>query len=152
MADKDRKPRVLFLCTGNSCRSQMAEGLLRRMAGDRVDVYSAGLEPRPVHPMAVRVMDEIGIDISTQRSKSVTEYLGRKSFAWIIIVCGRAQKACPTVFPGIHRRLFWPFEDPAAFGGTEQESLDAFRRVRDRIRDRLEEWVQETPQLRANGD
>jgi arsenate reductase len=145
MSARDHQPNVLFLCTGNSCRSQMAEGLLRDMAGDRFDVYSAGLDPQPVHPMAVRVMEEIGIDISEQTSKSVKEYLGRKPFAYIIIVCGKAQESCPTVFPGVHERLFWPFEDPVAFQGTEDETLEKFREVRDNIHDRIEDWFEETP-------
>jgi arsenate reductase len=130
----------------------MAEGLLRELAGRRVESHSAGLEPRPVHPVAVRVMDEIGIDISRQHSKSVTEYLGRMSFAWIIVVCGKAQRACPTVFPGIHNRLFWPFEDPAECEGTEQEKLEKFREVRDQIKQKLEEWIEQTPRLQQENE
>ena len=144
MTERANLPNVLFLCTGNAGRSQMAEGLLRDMAGDKYDVYSAGLDPRPVHPLAVRVMDEMGIDISGQMSKSVKEYLGRKPFAYIIIVCGNAQRSCPSVFPGVHTKLFWPFEDPAEFEGTEEEALEKFREVRDNIKGRLEEWLEET--------
>lgn len=134
---------VLFLCTGNSARSQMAEALLREIGGDRFEVHSAGTDPQGVNPLTVRVLDEIGIDISQQRSKGVKEYLGRLMINYLIIVCDAAEKSCPSIWPGAHERLFWPFEDPAAVQGAEEERLAAFRRVRDRIRDRIEEWVAE---------
>jgi arsenate reductase len=135
-------PKVLFLCTGNSARSQMAEGFLRRYGGDRFDAYSAGLSPRPVNPLAVEVMDEAGIDISEQRSTGVREYLGRENFAYLITVCTDAERECP-IFPGISFRRHWPFDDPAAADGTEEERRAVFRRVRDEIGARVQEWIAE---------
>jgi arsenate reductase (thioredoxin) len=136
------KPRVLILCTHNSARSQMAEGLLRHLAGDRFDVYSAGLEPTQVHPLATRAMAEIGIDIGGQRSKSLFDYLGQVHFGYLITVCSRAEQECP-VFPGVSVRLHWPCDDPAAVTGSEEERLDAFRRSRDQIAARLRRWLTE---------
>ncbi len=129
------KPRVLFLCTGNSCRSQMAEGWLRHQAGDRFEVFSAGTQPQRVNPDAVRVMQEAGVDISRQQSKSVSKFLGQH-FAYVITVCDRANEACP-IFPGAGQRLHWPFEDPAHATGSEVERLAVFRRVRDEIAARV---------------
>ncbi len=143
MAATPPKQKVLFLCTGNSCRSQMAEALLRHHAGNRFEVFSAGLEPKPIHPLTVAVMDEKGIDASAQRSKDVTEYLGRERFQYVIIVCDGANRSCPSGFPGVNHRLFWPFEDPAAFEGSEEETLEKFRRVRDRIDARIRTWLDE---------
>jgi arsenate reductase len=140
------KDRVLFLCTGNSARSQMAEGLLREMAGDRYEALSAGMEPQPeVHPLAVRAMAEIGIDISEQQPKPVREYLGLERIRWLIIVCDRAKQTCPRVWPLLAEdaRLYWPFDDPAAAAGSGEERLAVFRRVRDEIRERLEAWLRE---------
>ena len=139
----DKQQNVLFLCTKNSARSQMAEGLLRTLAGDEFNVYSAGLEPDRVHPMAIEVMQEIGIDISEQRSKDVGEYLGRLFVHYLIIVCANAEQRCPSIFPGLAQRLFWPFDDPAAVEGSEQVQREAFRRVRDQIDQRLREWLDE---------
>jgi arsenate reductase len=130
MADKKR---VLILCTGNSARSQMAEGLLRRDAGDRYEVASAGTRPSRVRPEAVAVMAEIGIDISGHRSKSADEFIGRE-FDAILTVCDNARETCP-VFPGGGKRLHRSFEDPAAVEGGEEERRAAFRRVRDQIRE-----------------
>ena len=130
----DRK-RVLILCTGNSARSQMAEGLLRHMGGGRFEVESAGVEPSSVRPQAVEAMREVGVDISGHRSKSVEEFAGRE-FDYVITVCDNANERCP-VFPGNTRRLHWSFEDPAAAEGDEAERLAVFRRVRDEIRERL---------------
>ncbi len=138
------KKRVLFLCTGNSCRSQMAEALLSEIAGDRFESLSAGLKPQPsVHPMAVQVMAEVGIDISHQVPKGVEEYLGKHAVFALIVVCDRAQKTCPRVWPGLpqENRYFMPFDDPAAVTGAEDEQLAAFRRVRDEIRSALVDWV-----------
>jgi len=137
------KPHVLVLCTGNSCRSQMAEGFLRALAGDRFEVHSAGTRPaEAVHPLAVQVMAEAGIDISAQQPKSVQAYLGRLQVAHLIIVCDGANEECPRIFPGVllHRH-FWPFDDPARFTGTDEQVLTGFRRVRDEIRDRIEAWL-----------
>jgi len=139
----DRKQNVLFLCTKNSARSQMAEGLLRNLAGDDFSVYSAGLEPDRVHPMAVKVMSEAGIDISAQHSKDVKEYLGKLFAHYLIIVCANAEQRCPAIFPGMVERLFWPFDDPAAVEGSEEDQLTAFRRVRDEIDKRPRGWLVE---------
>lgn len=136
------KPKVLFLCTGNSARSQMAEGFLRHYAGDEYDVYSAGLEPRPVNPLAVDVMREVGIDISGQTSKGVRDYLGRVHFGFIITVCTDAERNCP-IFPGVSIRLYWPFDDPAAATGTEEQRRAVFRRVRDEIGAAVQTWLPE---------
>jgi arsenate reductase len=140
------KPMILVLCTGNSARSQMAEGFLRKYQGESFEVASAGTEPKPqVHPLAVRVMDEIGIDISNQRPKDLKAYLGRAPVRHILIVCDRANQSCPRVWPGAFTRTFMPFDDPAAATGTEAEKLAVFRRVRDEISQAMQTWVPETP-------
>lgn len=135
----DRK-RVLILCTGNSARSQMAEGLLRNLAGDRFTVASAGVAPSHVRPEAIQVMRELSIDISGHRSKSVDEFLG-KEFDYVITVCDNANEQCP-VFPGKTKRIHWSFEDPAAAQGDETRRLAVFRRVRDQLNERLEDFIQ----------
>jgi len=132
-------PRVLFLCTHNSARSQMAEGLLRTMAGDRFEVQSAGTEKTAVHPLAIRVMAEHGIDISGHSSK-VYDGLIAASWDSVITVCDDANERCP-VFPGAIERLHWSFEDPSRATGDEQARLVVFRRVRDEIEARLVEWL-----------
>ncbi len=129
------KKRVLILCTGNSARSQMAEGLLGHDAGDRFEVESAGTRPGHVRPEAIAVMKELGIDISGHRSKHVDEFQGQ-SFDYVLTVCDSAKESCP-VFPDQSKRIHKGFEDPAAFQGTEEERLALFRRVRDEIRDYL---------------
>jgi arsenate reductase len=129
------KERVLILCTGNSARSQMAEGLLRHTAGERFEVESAGTRPGRVRPEAIAVMKELGIDISGHRSKHVEEFEGQ-SFDYVLTVCDNARESCP-VFFGQAKRLHKDFEDPAALQGTEAERLALFRRVRDEIRDYL---------------
>jgi len=127
------KPTVLILCTGNSCRSHLAEGILRAVAGDILDVQSAGSKPAGyVHPLAIAAMKEIGIDISAHRSKSMTEFMDKR-VETVITVCGNADAACP-IFPGQVNRHHWPFEDPAHAPGTDAEKLEVFRRVRDAIR------------------
>jgi arsenate reductase len=131
---------VLFLCTGNACRSQMAEGWLKHLGGGRFEALSAGTKPQGLHPTAVRVMAEAGVDISRQRSKSVEEYRGRR-FDLLITVCGGAKESCPVFTGGVGGRLHWPVEDPAAADGAEEEALAVFRRVRDEIRARVEELV-----------
>ncbi|MBM4072056.1 MAG: arsenate reductase ArsC [Planctomycetes bacterium] len=137
-------PVVLFLCTGNSARSQMAEALLRKEAGDRFDAHSAGTEPRDINPLTVQIMNELGIDISQQRSKHVREYLGRLPVRILVVVCTEAEKTCPTTWPGALQRLFWRFEDPAAVQGTDDIKLSKFREVRDAIHQRIKEWLAET--------
>ena len=134
------KAKVLFLCTGNSARSQIAEAFLRRYADDHFEVYSAGLEPKGIHPYTVRVMDEVGIDLSRQTSKDVFQYLGQINFGFIITVCSKAEAKCP-IFPGVSLRMYWPFEDPAAFEGSAPEKLAKFREVRDQIDQRLRSWL-----------
>jgi arsenate reductase len=127
------RPTVLILCTGNSCRSHLAEGILHRAAGDLFDVHSAGSKPAGyVHPKAIAVMKEIGIDISGQASKHMNEFLNRK-IDTVITVCGNADQACP-IFPGQVNRYHWGFDDPAHVTGTEEEIFSAFRHVRDQIR------------------
>jgi len=129
------KPRVLILCTGNSARSQMAEGLLRHEAGDRFEVFSAGTAPSRIRPEAIAVMAEIGLDISGHRSKSVSEFVGQ-NLDFVITVCDNAKETCP-VFPGVIKRLHWSFEDPAAVEGSEEVRKASFRRIRDQIHGRI---------------
>ncbi len=137
---KGNRLRVLFLCTHNSARSQMAEGLLRQYAGDQIEVASAGTEPGVVHPLAVRAMQEIGIDISGARSKPVEEFLGQ-DFDYVITVCDRANETCP-IFPGDPERIHWSFPDPSAVDGSEAERLRAFVDVRTQLALRLRTWLQ----------
>ncbi len=140
------KPTVLFLCTGNSCRSQMAEGFLQSLAGDRYEAISAGTEPaESVHPIAVEVMREKGIDISGQIPIDVGNYLGKVHVGYLIVVCDAANDRCPRVFPGMVNRMFWPFEDPAKFVGNREATLERFRAVRDQIEARISQWLAETP-------
>ena len=136
-AAEAERSRVLFLCTHNSARSQMAEGLVRHLAGDRFEAYSAGTEATHVRPLAIRAMEEIGIDISGQESKTLNRYLG-EPFDYMITVCDEANEACP-FFPGAKNRLHWSFEDPAQATGSEEERLGVFRRARDKIRERIEQ-------------
>jgi len=137
------KVKVLFLCTGNSARSQMAEAFLRKDGENELEVHSAGLEPKGVHPYSERVMEEIGISLSGQYSKHLKEYMGKLHFAYVITLCAEAEASCPTTFPGIFQRLHWPFEDPAAFKGPEDKKLTKFREVRDQIERRIKAWVEE---------
>jgi arsenate reductase (thioredoxin) len=138
------KTRVLFLCTGNSARSQMAEAFLRLYGGDRFEAHSAGLEPKGINLCTRRVLAEVGIDMSGHSSKDLTVYLGKAHFGYLITVCSNAEARCP-IFPGVAIRLHWPFEDPAAVEGDDEEKLAAFRRVRDAIEARILDWLQEVP-------
>jgi arsenate reductase len=133
------KPRVLFVCTENSCRSQIAEGFLRHLAGDQFDVLSGGADPTELNAVAAEVMKEIGIDISGQHSKDVAQFLGQR-FHYIIRVCDKVRERCP-VLPGAIWYLDWSFEDPAAAPGAVAEKLAAFRRVRDQIEEKIVEFV-----------
>jgi len=133
--EKTAKEKVLFLCTHNSARSQMAEGLLRAFHGDRYEAWSAGAEPRDVSPYAVKVMAEIGIDIGNQRSKHLDE-VRETTFHRVVTVCDKAKEACP-FFPGATKMIHKSFEDPSAFAGGEEDVLAGFRRVRDQIKD----WI-----------
>ncbi|HXG91315.1 MAG TPA: arsenate reductase ArsC [Blastocatellia bacterium] len=139
------RKRVLILCTGNSARSQMAEGLLRAMAGDRFEVSSAGTSPSRVRPEAIGVMNEIGIDISSHRSKSVDEFVGQE-FDYVITVCDNAKESCPA-FPGKTKRIHWSVDDPAAASGDESARLAVFRRVRDELSERLRAFIAEELEL-----
>jgi arsenate reductase len=130
------KQRVLFICTHNSARSQMAEGLLRRLGGERFEVFSAGTEATHVRPLAIHAMAEIDIDISGQQSKTLDRYLG-EPFDAVITVCDAANETCP-IFPGAKQRRHWSFEDPSKATGSEDEQLAVYRRVRDEIRVRIE--------------
>jgi arsenate reductase len=133
------KTRVLILCTANSARSQMAEGLLRHDGGDRFEVASAGTQPSRVRPEAIQVMRELGIDISGQRAKSVADFLGQ-DFDYVITVCDAARQSCP-VFPGKARRIHWSVVDPAAAEGDDEARLAVFRRVRDELRAHLRRFI-----------
>lgn len=137
------KIKVLFLCTGNSARSQMAEALLRHYAGDLFDVFSAGLEPKGINPLTIRVMEEIGIPLEGHYAKHVREYMGKVHFGYLITVCSDAERQCPATFPDISHRLHWAFEDPAALVGTEEEKLEKFREARDQIDRRVQAWLSE---------
>jgi arsenate reductase len=139
------KPRILFLCTGNSCRSQMAEGWLRHLAGDRVESLSAGAKPAGyVHPLAIQVMREAGLDISQQSSKSIHDFVPPKGQPpdVVISVCSSAERECP-MFPGPVKRLHWPFDDPFQATGDEAHRMHEFRRVRDEIRSAIQQFVNE---------
>ena len=139
----DGKKSVLFLCTHNSARSQMAEGLLRNMAGDRFRVESAGTERTRIHPLAIEAMQELGIDITGHSSKTLDAFAGEK-FDYVVTVCDRANESCP-LFPGDTERIHWSFDDPSAATGSHQERLRAFRTIRDAIRSRLQEFVTGQP-------
>jgi arsenate reductase (thioredoxin) len=130
------RPRVLFLCTGNSARSQMAEGYLRHVAEDEFEPVSAGIEPKGLNPLAVEAMREIGIDISQQASKDVREFLGQ-AIPYVVTVCDHAKQRCP-IFPRTYKFLHWDLADPAEAAGSREEKLAEFRRVRDEIRQRIE--------------
>ena len=139
------KPRVLFMCTGNSARSQMSEALLHKYAGDRFEVFSAGLDPKTLHPLTVQVLQEIGIDTSHLRAKGWRDMLDKGWFRYVVFVCASAEQKCPTTFLAAKERLAWPFDDPAAAQGTDAQRLSEFRRVRDEIEDRIREWLAEIP-------
>jgi len=130
------KTRILFLCTHNSARSQMAEGMMRDLAGDRFEAFSAGTEATHVRPLAIRAMEEIGVDIASRESKTLDRYLG-EPFDYVITVCDDANEACP-FFPGARERLHWSFEDPSKAKGSEEERLAVFRRVRDGLLEQIE--------------
>jgi arsenate reductase len=139
MAGAVERKRVLFLCVHNSARSQMAEGLLRATAGDEFEANSAGTVATEVRPLAIRAMAEIGIDISTQRSKAASEYSGQR-FDYAVTVCDDAKEACP-YFANATHQVHWRFDDPAAAEGSDDEKLAVFRRVRDEIRRQIDEFV-----------
>jgi len=145
-------PAVLILCTGNSARSQMAEGLLRAKAGREFEVLSGGTEPAArVNPLAVEVMREIDIDISAARPKDVGEFLGRAPIRHLIIVCHDAAGRCPSVWPGVVTRVHWPIEDPAAFRGDAEAARAKFREIRNELSERLDEWLREQKTTATRG-
>jgi arsenate reductase (thioredoxin) len=133
------KQRVLFLCTHNSARSQMAEGFLRSMAGDRFEVASAGTEATRVHPLAIRAMMEIGVDVSRHTSKIVDQFVAQP-WDYVITVCDAANEACP-IFPQKSNRLHWSFDDPSQATGSDDQKLEVFRQIRDRIKRRIADWI-----------
>lgn len=136
------KPNFLFLCTGNSARSQMGEALLRAYAGEHFNVYSAGLEPKnEILPVVRQVMAEFGLDMQGQYPKSVNEYLGKLNFAYSVTVCGNAEEKCPRVFLNMGHHMFWPFDDPAALTGTEEEILQKARQIRDEMAAKIQSWL-----------
>ena len=137
------KQKILFLCTGNSARSQMAEAFVRKYADDRFEAHSAGLEPKGLNPFTVKIMNEVGIDISGQTSKGVDTYLGKMLFQYLVTVCDDADKNCPTVWPGVNTRMHWSFQDPATVEGSEEEKLAKFREVRDLIEAKIKSWLAE---------
>ncbi len=137
-----KRPKVLILCTGNSCRSQMAEGFLKHYGNGKFEVYSAGLKPSHVHSLAIKVMAESGIDITSQYSKTVTGFLDQE-FSYIITVCGGAKELCPT-FQGKHTTIHWSISDPATAEGTEDKIMKVFRDVRDKISEEVNHFISNT--------
>jgi len=134
--------KVLFLCTGNSVRSQMAEAFLRKYAGDRFTAFSAGLNPSVINPYTYRVMEEMGLNLEGQWSKNVN-YLGKATFDYVITVCAHAEENCPAVFLGMGKHEHWNFDDPAAFEGDDENILSKFREVRDQIDTKIQVWITE---------
>lgn len=146
------KPQVLFLCTGNSARSQMAEAILKRYAGDTFDVQSAGIDPKGINPYTVRVMEEAGYDLSAHRSKSLREFMGHTLSRYVITVCGHADESCPRGLWSTGEKLHWPIEDPAVFAGDDSATLQRFREIRDEIEQRILTWLPEVGvQAQAHG-
>ncbi len=141
-----RKLSVLFVCSHNSARSQMAEGWLRHLAGDDLDVYSAGVNPGTLNPLAVRAMNEVGVNIADHKAEGVDTYLGKIIVDYLVIVCDKASQTCPRVWPGLRERMFWPFDDPSSAQGSDEEKLEVFRRVRDEIKAKIENWLIEVQQ------
>jgi arsenate reductase len=138
-------PRVLFLCTGNTARSQMAEAILRQRAGDRFEAHSAGLEPSDVRREAIAVLEEAGIPTGGLHSKGVDEYLGKMHINYLVTVCAHAEERCPRIWPVGGQRIFWPVSDPAVVDGSDDERLDAFRHARNEIAGLIDEWLSSQP-------
>lgn len=137
-----RKQKILFLCTQNSARSQMAEAFLRHHARDRFEAHSAGCDADEIHPYVEEVMWEVGIDTSGQRPKGLRTYMGKVGFNYSIIVCARAEKNCPKTFPGVGTRLVWIFDDPRGEDVPEEERLNKFRKIRDEIEQKMLDWLE----------
>jgi arsenate reductase len=141
---KMTKPKVLFLCTGNSARSQMAEAFLRAYAEEHFDVYSAGTKPKgEILPLVLKVMGELGISLEGQHSKSVNVYLGKINFAYTVTVCGQAEEECPRIFLSMGKHMFWPFDDPAMVTGPDEKALEQVRAIRDEIGEKVRSWLVE---------
>ena len=136
-----QKQRILVTCVQNSARSQMAEAFFKKHGEDLFEVYSAGLEPAEVNPLAIKVMSEIGINIENYRSKSFKEFLGQLQFSYVIAVCRKMENNCPFVFPVVRNYVFWPFDDPSAAEGSDEEKLIVFREIRDQIENRVTTWI-----------
>jgi arsenate reductase len=136
----NKKPRVLFLCIENRARSQMAEALLRKHAGDQFAIYSAGFDPAPIHPYVYRVMEEVGLDLEGHYAKGVNLFFNKVYFGILITVCEKAEEKCPT-FPGLGERHYWPVKDPVGVEGSEEEQLEAFRQARDEIEKHILDWL-----------
>jgi len=130
------KRNIVILCTGNSCRSQMAEAFFSRYSSDRFNAFSAGIEPRPIHPFTIKVLEEKGFDWSTHKSKHIRKLMKEIDIDILITVCSSAKEFCPTIL-GVQEELHWPFEDPAAFEGSEEEKLQFFRKIRDQIEEKV---------------
>lgn len=141
----DSPPTVLFLCSRNTARSQMAEAWLRHLAADRFVSCSAGLDPGEIHPLAAEVMEEAGISLEGQSSKSVRDYLGRLSPRYVIIVCSEAETRCPKLWPFCPTILSWPLEDPVTAASDPEGQRQAFRRVRDQLRKQIADWLETLP-------
>jgi arsenate reductase len=137
--------RVLFLCTDNSSRSQLAEALLRKQSTKRFTAFSAGLRPAEIHPLVYRVMEEIGVSIEGQAAKGIKEFLGKITFLWAIIVCEENEPNCPRIYPDALKTIRWPLQDPARGDGTEEERLTRFRQARDEIDQRIRLWLEDIP-------
>lgn len=138
-----KKMNVIFLCTGNSARSQMGEAFLRHIAGEQFEVHSAGLDPKGINPYTIQVMDEVGVDIRSQYSKTTQDYMGRMFFHYVITVCSNADKNCPqALWAQGGKKFHWPFDDPAAVEGSDEEKLAKFRLVRDQIEAEVKSWVE----------
>ncbi len=138
-------PRVLFLCTGNTARSQMAEAILRQRAGDRFEVHSAGLEPSAVRPETIAVLEEAGVPTEGLHSKGVDEYLGKMHINYLVTVCAHAEEHCPRIWPVGGQRLFWSISDPASVDGSENDRIEAFRHARDETTRLIDEWLSTRP-------
>lgn len=137
-----KKTNILFICSHNSSRSQMAETFLRDFAGEHFYVFSAGIDSTGINPYTIKVLEELNYDLSEQFSKSISDFLGHMEFDTVITVCSEAEKNCPAI-PGVMTRLHWDFENPSSFEGTEEEKLEVFRKVRDQIKNKILEWLKE---------
>jgi arsenate reductase len=138
----EKKTNIIFLCTHNRARSQIAEAFLRKYASDHFNVFSAGFESQDIHPLTYKVMEEVGIDLNGHFSKELKEFLGKQHFGIIVTVCKRAEERCPTI-PGVGTRLFWDLEDPSSFKGSEEEKLEKFRDIRDQIEEKIQQFLRD---------